>query len=191
MFGFRYITFVGILMLLQHLREADSFALHTNEKRNFDYHDGAVIQLSDKTIPIKNVEEEPEEANHGGETAARAKRTALTATIDGKFTVHFIVSVKPAEQVVAVPPRVTKIGRHRTGGGPVQSPAISKSCQNEYCDFAMELELLKQVSKPAVDSSGEIKKEEEEEANQNQTRSQGRVSNTNHTCCCCQKRFQI
>lgn len=162
-------------MLLQHLREADSFALHTNEKRNVDYHDGAVIQLSGKTISIKNVEEELEEANHGGETAARAKRTALTATIDGKFTVHLIVSVKPAEQVVAVPPRVTKIGRLRTGGGPVQSPAISKSCQNEYCDFAMELELLKQVSKPAVDSTvGEIKKEEEE-ANQNQTRSQGRV----------------
>ncbi|XP_046460890.1 uncharacterized protein LOC124207466 [Daphnia pulex] len=176
MFGFRYITFVGILMLLQHLREADSFALHTNEKRNIDYHDGAVIQLSGKTISIKNVEEELEEANHGGETAVRAKRTALTATIDGKFTVHLIVSVKPAEQVVAVPPRVTKIGRLRTSGGPVQSPAISKSCQNEYCDFAMELELLKQVSKPAVDSTvGEIKKEEEEEANQNQTRSQGRV----------------
>lgn len=160
-------------MLLQHLREADSFALHTNEKRNYDYRDGAVIQLSDETISLKNVEEELEEANHGGETAARAKRTALTATIDGKFTVHLIVSVKPAEQV-AIRPRVTKVGRLRTGGGPVQSPAISKSCQNEYCDFAMELELLKQVSKPAVDSSGEIKKEEEE-ANQNQTRSQGRV----------------
>ena len=154
-----------MLILLPHLREADSFSVQTNDKREIDF--GDVTYLSDESPSITS--DVKEEANHNDETMARQKRTTLTTTIDGKFTVHLTVMVKPAEQ--QVPPQMTRGGRLRSAGRSVHDP-ISRNCQNEYCDFAMELELLeKQVSTP-VDSTGS------QETNKNRMTIEGQVKPT-------------